>query len=105
MLPKISLLALIFVLVQIMISNGAPMENSIVKRQWGTDYSSVYDDSVDWKTLNVSVIKLESNEKGLSENELFSKIEECVKKCTEKINSNWSARDQCIASMCDIYKK
>jgi hypothetical protein len=88
-----------------MIANGASLEKSVVKRQWGTDYSSVYDDSVDWKTLNVSVIKVESNEKSISEQEMFSKIEECVKKCTEKINSNYSVRDQCIASMCDIYKK
>ena len=104
MLHKFSVLALLLVLAQFLATNSASLDRSLSKRDY-SDYSSVYDDSVDWKTLKVKVIQLESEEKSLSEQQLFSKVEECIKKCMEQVNSNNSVRDQCIASVCDIYKK
>jgi hypothetical protein len=108
MLQKLSLLALLLVLVQLMV-NGATLDRSQPsKRLFGydDDDSSVYDDTVEnWSALNPKVYALKTNETSLSEQELFAKIKECIAKCAAAVNPDNTVRDVCIATTCDIYKK
>ena len=62
----------------------------------------------DWNSLNYKELNPETKEKSILPNELYAKIEECVKKCLDQKNKSntrfsFSFRDNCVAKFCDIY--
>ena len=63
---------------------------------------------VDWSKVKFKTIKLETKEVEFTQKKLFDAVEECVKRCESKLKENkqqfqWSWRDKCIQSECDIY--
>jgi len=64
----------------------------------------------DWSSLNYKELNPETKEKNISPEELYAKVEECVKKCLDQKNNksntklfSFSFRDNCVAKFCDIY--
>jgi hypothetical protein len=98
------LLFLLFVLFLAVI-NAAYGKSLINKRQFGffDDLSVADDDTVDWKSLKVKEIKLDTKDFNISEKDLFQNVKKCIEKCMKKVDSNIQIRDTCIASECDIY--
>lgn len=67
---------------------------------------------VDWSKVKFKTIKLDTKEIEFTQKKLFETVEECVKRCVSKLEDNkkqkqalfqWSWRDKCIQSECDIY--
>jgi hypothetical protein len=81
----------------------------INKRQAFNLFSSLMEEQVelpevDWETVkSKKIYKLKTKELEMNENQMTKKVEECVKKCLEKINPDKSYRDNCLAKFCDIY--
>ena len=98
---------IILVLVELSIElKATSLEKKETNRRLLSESSAnaeIYDDSVNWKDLKVKELKVESKEIGMGEKEFFSSLEECVRKCLEKVNSDFQARDKCIAKTCEIY--
>ncbi|RNA09062.1 hypothetical protein BpHYR1_048278 [Brachionus plicatilis] len=80
-----------------------PIENQLNKRFFGLsdDGPQVDEPEPDW--ANFKEIKIDTKEVEMNPSDLYSKIEDCIKKCMKEVNSDKSYRDNCVAKMCDIY--
>jgi hypothetical protein len=107
MLAKIYVsLLVIFIISQAYLINCATIDIEKAKESkrflFGSD-EVVEKPELDWDTIQSVTVNVNVKEIEMIPKDFYKKVEECIEKCMKSINSDRSARDQCVAKTCDIY--